>query len=281
MKLRLCAALTETRLWLAFTIDIKPDWPRGGKFLWNRYDKAAFWSSHRSLLKGPLLLLFTPSDGRSYLSTFSCRSLNLKPGAQAALRFGKSVSGIRAPQLIPLPLAWVEANSQHWIHWTSREFETGAEFCSQSLISAHCMGLSFCRIQKGWISALWGYTGRRELSKTDFFFFSKGASIQTMLDVSFKWRSCRATCNSLNTPFCLHPATCDHHVDLSKFSLGCAFHGLCCQQHYQRLNLGKWQSRQWPKTAQGSLSSTFLLPELCCWYGPKLSGDIGSIWCFQ
>lgn len=91
VKLRLCAALTETRLWLAFTIDIKPDWPRGGKFLWNRYDKAAFWSSHRFLLKGPLLLLFTPSDGRSYLSTFSCKSLNLKPGAQAALRFGKSV----------------------------------------------------------------------------------------------------------------------------------------------------------------------------------------------
>lgn len=91
MKLRLCAALTETRLWLAFTIDIKPDWPRGGKFLWNRYDKAAFWSSHRSLLKGPLLLLFTPSDGRSYLNTFSCRGLNLSPGAQAAPSFGKSV----------------------------------------------------------------------------------------------------------------------------------------------------------------------------------------------
>jgi len=33
VKLRLCVALTKTRLWLAFTIDIKPDWPRGGKFL--------------------------------------------------------------------------------------------------------------------------------------------------------------------------------------------------------------------------------------------------------
>lgn len=90
VKLRLCAALTETRQWLAFTIDIKPDWPRGGKFLWNRYDKAAFWSSHRPLLKGPLSLLFTLSDGRSYLNTFSCRGLKLRPGAQAALISGKA-----------------------------------------------------------------------------------------------------------------------------------------------------------------------------------------------
>lgn len=65
---------------------------------------------------------------------------------------------------------------------------SGTVFCSQSLISAHFMAFSFCRIQEELISALWGYTGRALKEDKDFF---QGS-----------WRPnslCRATCNPMNT----------------------------------------------------------------------------------
>lgn len=96
------------------------------------------------------------------------------------------------------------------------------------------MGLSFCRTREEWISALWGYTGRAEpLEKTRIFF--QGS-----------WRPnslCRVTCNPMNTLFCLHSTTHDHHLCLDVFSMACAANSIIKGQLWQ-----PWlclQSRCW------------------------------------
>lgn len=213
MKLRLCAALTKTRLWLAFTIDIKLDWPGGGKFLWNRYDKAAFWSSHRSLLKGPLSLLFILSDGHSYLNTFSCRGLKLRPGARAALSSGKV---------------------REWDHGFTANPVTsgmgGSEFPALNTPNFKRIHVWHCVLQPETIFSsfheleLLQDSGGKNFSSLRL--HRQGRALREEKDYfpeELEAKSlCRAICNAMNTLFCLHSATHDHQLCLDKFSTACA-----------------------------------------------------------